>query len=101
MNKNFFRLIRLNYRKNEIQNFSNIVGIQLQQLFGTGKPPWQKIGKDELKQTDKNSNLKEGFFHIDIPFSLVTQKQLFKKSGYKSFKLIYIEGEFAIYVAGK
>lgn len=36
-------------------------------------------------------------YHIDIPFALTTQKRLFKEAGFKSFNLIFKEGEHLIY----
>lgn len=36
-------------------------------------------------------------YHIDIPFSMETQKELFKKAGFKKFELIFQEGEHRIY----
>ena len=49
---------------------------------------------------EKTANLTDadmGKYHIDIPFSLKTQKELFKKAGFKEFNLIYQKDEAAIY----
>ncbi len=40
----------------------------------------------------------EELYHIDIPFSLEVQKQLFRSAGFQKFNVIFEEGEHFIYV---
>jgi tRNA (cmo5U34)-methyltransferase len=42
-------------------------------------------------------DVKSGSYHIDIPFSLATQRELFTEAGFSDFTLIHTEGETAIY----
>ncbi len=40
----------------------------------------------------------EGLYHVDIPFSLPVQKQLFERAGFHHFHVLFQEGEHFIYV---
>lgn len=65
----------------------------------------QQKEKRLLKEYEKKSadltGADEGNYHIDIPFSLKTQKKLFIKSGFKDFHLIYKKAEAAVYAMQK
>lgn len=59
-----------------------------------------KEKKSLQEYEEKTTNLTDadfGKYHIDIPFSLKTQKELFNKAGFKEFNLIYQKDEAAIY----
>ncbi|OCL26265.1 hypothetical protein U472_09650 [Orenia metallireducens] len=55
----------------------------------------------QFKKQMNQENLTDGFFHIDIPFSIKTQEKLFKEVGYRKFDLIFKKKEAAIYVGVK
>ncbi|WP_350342881.1 methyltransferase domain-containing protein [Proteinivorax tanatarense] len=42
---------------------------------------------------------KDGSYHIDIPFSLETQRKLFSKAGFAKFEVVFKEGEHTIIVS--
>lgn len=50
--------------------------------------------KEELK---KNKVLKDDLYHLDIPFSIKTQKNLFEKVGFTDFELIFSGDETGVY----
>ncbi len=54
--------------------------------------------KEELK---KNKVLKDDLYHLDIPFSIKTQKNLFEKVGFTDFELIFSGDETGVYSAVK
>ena len=56
---------------------------------------------NQFKKQMKQEKLNDGFFHIDIPFSIKTQEKLFAEVGYRKFDLIFKEKETAIYVGLK
>jgi len=58
----------------------------------------KKLLKEYEIKTASLEGADQGNYHIDIPFSLKTQKKLFIKTGFKDFHLIYKKGEAAIYV---
>ena len=49
----------------------------------------------------KQERPNDGFFHIDLPFSIKTQKKLLIEVGYRNFDLIFKEKEAATYVGLK
>ncbi|MCF8000518.1 MAG: class I SAM-dependent methyltransferase [Halanaerobiales bacterium] len=54
----------------------------------------QKILKNVEKNTADKTN---GEYHIDLPFSIRTQKQILAESGFRNFNLIYKRDEAAVY----
>ena len=54
--------------------------------------------KENIKQDEK---AKEGLYHIDIPFSLKTQKKLLAEVGFNELNEIFSEDESAIYEVKK
>ena len=65
-------------------------------------PSKEKNLLDEYdKRINNSKDNSDGKYHIDIPFSLETEKNLFKESGFKDFKLIYKKEESAIYSVTK
>ena len=46
---------------------------------------------------DKGNIKTNGKYHIDLPFSIKTQKQIFAESGFRNFNLIYKRDEAAVY----
>lgn len=61
----------------------------------------EKTLLNQFKKRMKQKELNDGFFHIDIPFSLKTQEKLIIEVGYRNFDLIFKEKEAAIYVGIK
>ncbi len=57
----------------------------------------KKLLQKYEEQTANLTDADMGKYHIDIPFSLKTQKELFQKAGFKDFNLIYQKGEAGIY----
>jgi tRNA (cmo5U34)-methyltransferase len=58
----------------------------------------------ELLEKYRNAYEKYGLeaaklYHIDIPFSIETQKNIFKEAGFKQLELVFEEGEHTIYFA--
>lgn len=51
--------------------------------------------KEKIKYFESSSG---NLYHIDIPFSLETQENLFRESGFREFEIIWKENEAAIYV---
>lgn len=49
-----------------------------------------------MEKLDKNT-----LYHIDIPFSMNTQKRLIKSAGFTDMKLLYEESKWAIFTAYK
>jgi tRNA (cmo5U34)-methyltransferase len=56
---------------------------------------------NQFRMQMNQEKINDGFFHIDIPFSIKTQKKLFTEVGYRNFDLIFKEKETAIYVGVK
>ena len=54
--------------------------------------------EENIKQDEK---LKDGFYHIDIPFSLKTQKKLLAEVGFNELNVLYSEDEAVSYEAKK
>lgn len=54
-----------------------------------------EVYKEKMKHIEL---FPENLYHIDIPFSLKSQQNLFLQSGFKEFALIWKENEAAIYV---
>jgi len=61
----------------------------------------EQIVLNQFKTQMKQERQNDGFFHIDIPFSIKTQEKLFAEAGYRKFDLIFKEKEAAIYVGLK
>ena len=61
----------------------------------------EQILFNQFTKQMKQERLNDGFFHIDIPFSIKTQKKLFSEVGYRKFNLIFKEKETAVYVGLK
>lgn len=55
---------------------------------------WLKRREELLKEYE---NEKIKLYHIDIPFSLTTQKRLLKEAGFKNLHIIFQKGEHLIY----
>jgi len=53
----------------------------------------EKIIKEAVKDNAKT----DGNYHIDLPFSIESQKQILTESGFKKFNLIYEKNEAAVY----
>ena len=53
----------------------------------------EKILKDAVKDDAKTN----GNYHIDLPFSIESQKQILTESGFEKFNLIYEKNEAAVY----
>lgn len=51
------------------------------------------------KRYKSGDNIKNGVYHIDIPFSLETQKQILAQAGFSRVEVIWHQGEAAVYVA--
>ena len=54
----------------------------------------KKILKDAVVKGNVKTN---GNYHIDLPFSIESQKQILTESGFKKFNLIYEKNEAAVY----
>lgn len=51
-----------------------------------------------LKKVDENTDYKtNGDYHLDLPFSIETQKQILAESRFRNFNLIYKRDEAAVY----
>lgn len=51
-----------------------------------------------LKKAKENNDYKtNGDYHLDLPFSIETQKQILAESGFRNFNLIYEKDEAAVY----
>lgn len=62
----------------------------------------EKEGLKRYMEIQETGVLKEGeIYHIDIPFSVITQKRLFEKAGFSATEIIYEKGNGAILVARK
>lgn len=55
--------------------------------------------KEYESALDSLGSERSGLYHIDIPFSIKTQKTLLKDSGFNNFELVFAEGEHYIYTA--
>jgi len=53
----------------------------------------EKIIKEAVKDNAKT----DGNYHIDLPFSIESQKQILTESGFENFNLIYEKNEAAVY----
>lgn len=60
-----------------------------------------KLQKEYLKIKEKNNIKEDGSYHIDIPFSINTEKQILNEVGFKKFKQHYYKNEAAIYSVKK
>lgn len=49
----------------------------------------------------KRNSYTPGSYHIDIPFSIETQKKLLMEAGYRTFTLCFLEHEACVYTAEK
>lgn len=116
--------LRLEFGENKFDYIVSVMTIH-HLLYDTKKKLYEKILKslsdngkyiegDYVVSEEKEKNLlnqfrmqmnqekiNDGFFHIDIPFSIKTQKKLFAEVGYRNFNLIFTEKETAIYVGVK
>ncbi|MGM0421218.1 MAG: class I SAM-dependent methyltransferase [Bacillota bacterium] len=61
----------------------------------------QRLLQQYRGRMEREEFLREDFYHLDIPFSLETQEDLFERAGFKFFKLIYAFGETAVYTGQK
>lgn len=62
----------------------------------------EKKRLDKYIELQESGVLKEGeIYHIDIPFSVKTQKRLFEEAGFHKTDVIYKKGNGAIFVAEK
>jgi len=61
-------------------------------------PEKEKEYLEKYKGRDEEGR---GQYHIDLPFSLETQKQLFSFAGFSRVELVWEEGESGIFVAEK
>ena len=62
----------------------------------------EKERLDRYMEIQESGVLKEGeIYHIDIPFSVKTQKRLFKEAGFNATEIIYEKGNGAILIARK
>ncbi len=61
-------------------------------------PQKEKEYLEKYKAVDEEGR---GHYHIDLPFSLETQKKLFSLAGFSRVELIWKEGESGIFVAEK
>ncbi|MFN2364389.1 MAG: class I SAM-dependent methyltransferase [Halarsenatibacteraceae bacterium] len=52
---------------------------------------------DYKEELEKNKILKNELFHLDIPFSTKTEKELFNQAGFSDFKLIFKGNESGVY----
>ncbi|MBU5437249.1 class I SAM-dependent methyltransferase [Tissierella sp. MSJ-40] len=55
---------------------------------------WLKQREDMLNELGED---KLKLYHIDIPFSIKTQRRLFKEAGFNEFNLVFKQGEHYIY----
>ncbi len=60
-----------------------------------------RLYEEYLKIKEEKNIEIDGSFHIDIPFSIKTQKQLFDETGFKTFQLHYHENEAVVYSVKK
>ena len=56
---------------------------------------------DYNDRLENNECLKEELFHLDIPFSIKTQKELFEGAGFINFELIFEGDESGVYFVKK
>ena len=56
---------------------------------------------DYNDRLENNECLKEELFHLDIPFSIKTQKELFEGAGFINFELIFEGDEAGVYFVKK
>jgi tRNA (cmo5U34)-methyltransferase len=61
----------------------------------------EKILLEKFELSNQNKSIEDGFFHIDIPFSLKTEKELLNEAGFHNFNLIFKKDEVAVYVLRK
>ena len=57
----------------------------------------KKLLEEYNKNTSKIKRTEQGIYHIDIPFSLKTQRELSIETGFKEFRLIYRKDEAAVF----
>ena len=57
----------------------------------------EKWLKEYKEAYEKYGLEKASLYHIDIPFSMETQKTLFLEAGFTDFELVFKEGEHSIY----
>lgn len=60
-----------------------------------------KLKKEYLKLKERKRIKEDGTYHIDIPFSIKTEKEIFDEVGFNNFKLYYNENEAAVYSVEK
>lgn len=82
-----------------------------QKIKGALKPGGRYIEGDYVVTPEKEQYLLEEYrraiaelpegelYHIDIPFSLATQRRLFQNAGFRKFNLLWQQDEQMIYVA--
>ncbi len=46
-----------------------------------------------------NQDIKDGTHHVDIPFSLDTQKRILTEAGFSGVEVLWLQGETAVYAA--
>lgn len=46
-----------------------------------------------------NQDIKDGTHHVDIPFSLDTQKRILTEAGFSEVEVLWLQGETAVYAA--
>jgi len=56
-----------------------------------------KLKQEYLKLKERKNIKEDGTYHIDIPFSIKTEKEIFDEVGFNNFKLYYNEDEAAVY----
>ncbi len=62
----------------------------------------EKERLDRYAKIQKSGVLKEGeMYHIDIPFSVKTQKRLYKKAGFSITDIVYEKSNGAVFVSRK
>jgi|AntRauTorcE11897_2_1112592.scaffolds.fasta_scaffold19833_2 tRNA (cmo5U34)-methyltransferase len=76
-------------------------GLYIEGEYVVNQTKESRLYKEYLKVKEEKNIEIDGTFHIDIPFSIKTQKQLFDETGFKTFQLHYHENEAAVYSVKK
>ena len=87
------------YKK--IYNALKLGGIYIEGDYIVDQSKESKLKKEYLKFKERKNIKDDGTYHIDIPFSIKTEKQIFDEVGFNNFKLYYNENEAAVYSVEK
>ncbi|MFW6301459.1 MAG: class I SAM-dependent methyltransferase [Bacillota bacterium] len=72
-------------------------GIYLEGDYLVSREKEIKMAAAYQEKLENNNELVDDLFHLDIPFSIETEKELFNKAGFIDFNLIYNGDESGVY----